>query len=170
MRTMFSELLYQNMEKDDRIYILMADLGYKTWERFEERFPNRTIRLGASEQLMLGIATGLALDGKIPVVHAITPFLICRPYEWIRNYVNHQNLPIKLAASGRDKDYLDSGFTHWGVDDMELLSPFKNITIMKPTDKLGLASSMHEFLYSKSPCYMNLTRIPYYTKIVEKGN
>lgn len=170
MRTLFSEIMYGNMEKDDRIYLLIADLGYKTWERFEEKFPDRTIRLGASEQLILGIAAGLALDGKIPVVHAISPFLICRPYEWIRNYMNHENLPIKLAASGRDKDYLDSGFTHWATDDEELLSPFENIVVLKPKDKNELYDSMDEFLYSPLPCYLNLKRIPYYAKIVEKGN
>jgi transketolase len=51
------------------------------------------------------------------VVYSITPFVLYRPFEWIRNYLDHEKIPVKLVGGGRDKDYGYLGFSHWAEED-----------------------------------------------------
>lgn len=114
------------------------------------------MNIGASEQVLVGVGVGLAEMGYIPICYSITPFLLYRPFEMIRNYVNHENIPVKLVGSGRDKDYSHDGFTHWAEDDIDIMKELKNIQLYKPaelTDEL-----FEEFITSKSPAYLNLSR------------
>jgi transketolase len=158
MRKRFTELLPQYIEKDKNIFFLTADLGFRLWDTIETNSPDNFIKMGASEQLMIGAAVGLAYDGKIPICYSISTFLINRPFEWIRNYVNYENLPVKLVGSGRDKDYPHDGKTHWADDDEQILSPFTNIKILKPQSEKELEYMFDEFIYSPYPIYLNLKR------------
>lgn len=158
MRKRFTELLAQQIEKDNNISLITADLGFKMWDSIERNNPSNYIQLGSSEQLMVGIAVGMAYSGKIPVCYSISTFLLNRPFEWIRNYVNYENLPIKLVGSGRDYDYAHDGWTHWPVDDEKVLTAFDNIKIYKPNSVEELESVFEEFITSKQPCYLNLKR------------
>lgn len=116
MRKDFAELVRQRMAGDERIWVLTGDLGFGVWDRVREEYPDRFINCGAAEQAMLDIACGLALEGKIPVVYSITPFLIYRPFETLRTYVAHEKIPTILAGAGRDKDYAHDGISHWAND------------------------------------------------------
>ena len=87
MRKTFSEQLYSEMKSNQDIFLIVGDVGYGVFDKFKEDFPDRFINPGASEQLMIGMASGLAMDGKIPVVYSITPFILYRPFEFIRNIV-----------------------------------------------------------------------------------
>ena len=158
MRKEFSQILHNEMGKDDRIYLLTGDLGYGLWDRIKIDFPDRFFNVGSSEQLMMGMAAGLASSGKIPVVYSITPFLLYRPLEFIRNYVDHEKLPVKLLGGGRDKDYGYLGFSHWAEDDKTIMKCFKNIKSFWPDSGKDLLSTSQEFLYSSDPCYLNLKR------------
>lgn len=100
MRKQFSQRLHEEMSINKDIFVLTGDLGYGLWDRIKIDYPNRFYNVGSSEQLMIGMASGLAMDGKIPVVYSITPFLLYRPFEFIRNYVNHEKLPVKLIGGG----------------------------------------------------------------------
>lgn len=158
MRKRFTDLLHSYIEKDRNIYLITADLGFKMWDGIGEMAPDNYIRMGSSEQLMLGAAVGLAYDGKIPVCYSISTFLINRPFEWLRNYVNYENLPVKLVGSGRDKDYSHDGKTHWADDDEQVLSALPNIKILKPNSEQELEEAFHDFIYSPTPIYLNLKR------------
>lgn len=114
------------------------------------------MNVGSSEQLMIGIAIGLAESGFIPVVYSITPFLLYRPFEMIRNYVNKENINVKLVGIGRDKDYFHDGFTHWGEDDLTIMKSFNNIKLYKPSKLTDIL--FEEFLCTSNPAYLNLTR------------
>ncbi|MDO8657799.1 MAG: hypothetical protein Q7K55_03600, partial [Candidatus Levybacteria bacterium] len=105
MRGWFAYDLYNHMAKNENIWIITGDLGYKLFDYIRRDFPERFINTGAAEQAMIGIAIGLALDGKIPFVYSITTFLLYRPFETIRNYINYEKIPVKLIGSGRNKDY-----------------------------------------------------------------
>ena len=110
----------------------------------------------SSEQLMVGTAVGLAMEGFIPLVYSITPFVLYRPFELLRNYLDHENIPVKLIGGGRDKDYGYLGFSHWAEEDIKVLSTLENIQLYKPkkpTNKL-----YKEFLYNEKPSYLNLKR------------
>ncbi|MAL09019.1 MAG: hypothetical protein CMF74_05060 [Maricaulis sp.] len=158
MRKQFSERLHQEMAKNKDLFLLTGDLGYGLWDRIRIDYPNRFYNVGSSEQLMMGMAAGLAMDGKIPIVYSITPFLLYRPFETIRNYVDHEQLPVKLIGGGRDKDYGYLGFSHWAEEDKQIMKVFKNIKTIHPKNIEIMNKNFNWILDKKTPVYMNLKR------------
>ncbi len=112
IRGWFAAALHEEMEKDDTIRLIVADLGWGMWDRVRDDFPDRFTNTGASEQLAVGIGVGMALSGLKPFVYSITTFLLFRAFEWHRNYINHENIPVRLVGSGMDDDYKHDGITH----------------------------------------------------------
>lgn len=143
------------MSINNDLVVVLGDVGYGVFDELRENYPERVINPGASEQLMLGLGVGLALEGKIPILYSITPFILFRPFEFIRNYLNHENIPVKLVGSGRDLDYGPAGFTHHSEDDT-IIDNFKNIVTFKPEN--FSKEIFNEFLYNKKPSYLNLKR------------
>ena len=156
MRRKFEEMLHSEMAINDKIVLITGDLGYGLWDRIKIDYPDRFYNPLAAEQLMVGMASGLAMDGYIPLVYSITPFVIYRPFELIRNYLEHEKIPVKLIGGGRDKEYGYLGFSHWAEEDIDILSCFKNIDLYKP-EKLTL-DMFREMIYKPNACYMNLKR------------
>jgi len=156
MRREFAKKLHNAMMKDDRIFLITADLGYGILDDIRKDFPNRAINIGSSEMLMVGIAVGLAQSGYIPICYSITPFLLYRPFELIRNYLNYERANVKLVGSGRNDDYSHDGISHWAYDDIEIMSSLKNIELYKPDD---ITDEIFElFVYNDKPSYINLRR------------
>lgn len=160
MRKQFAELLHQLMSLNENIVLLTGDLGYGLWDKIRIDYPDRFINVGSSEQLMLGMASGMAIDGKIPFVYSITPFLLYRPFEWIRNYLDHEKLPVKLVGGGRGKDYGYLGFSHWAEEDREVVGIFKEISMFSPEKDTELKDVLNDVLglSLSSPCYINLKK------------
>jgi transketolase len=156
MRRTFRDQLTIEMRENPKISLLVGDVGYGLFDDLRKEFPHRVINPGASEQLMIGMAVGMAMEEIIPVVYSITPFVLYRPFEFIRNYVNHENIPVKLVGSGRNDDYGVCGFSHYACEDMQVLSIFPNIKTFIPNTKDDV--NVKEFLYNSSPSYMNLSR------------
>ena len=158
MRKYFSTLLHEEMSLNDNIVLLTGDLGYGLWDKIRLDFCDRFYNVGSSEQLMMGAATGLAMEGKTPVVYSITPFLLYRPFELIRNYLDHECIPVKLVGGGRDKDYGYLGFSHWAEDDKRIMSVFKNIKTSHPQNDKELKKIFKKFINSNKSEYINLKR------------
>jgi transketolase len=158
MRRIFFQELYKNMDQNDKIISLTGDLGYGGFDKIISDFPDRFFNCQAAELSMMGVACGLALEGKIPVVYSIGTFLIYRPFEIIRTYINHENMPVKLISSGRDKDYEHDGISHW-MDDIKIyLDTFKNIKQYWPEKQEEIASILPEMLSNNRPCFLSLKR------------
>src|SRR3990167_3389303 len=157
-RRLFAYIIYKKMLVNKNIWVITGDLGYKMWDQIKKRFPERFLNVGASEQSMLDIAVGLALEGKIPVVYSITTFLLYRPFETIRNYINHEKIPVKLIGSGRDKDYAHDGISHWAEEDRKIIRIFKNIEAKWPTTIKEIPTLVNNMLASNKPWYINLKR------------
>lgn len=172
MRGWFAYELYRHMQKDKNIILIVGDLGYKVWDKVRDDFPDRFINTGAAEVAMMDIAVGLAMSGKIPVVYSITTFLLYRPFEVIRNYINREKWPVKLVGSGRNKDYAHDGFSHWSEDAKKLFEKnihlefcgyshggiFSNISPLWPETKEEIPDLMNEFLYNDKPYFLSLRR------------
>jgi transketolase len=125
-------------------------------DRIRDDYPDRFLNVGSCEQLMIGAAVGLSYSGYVPICYSITPFLLYRPFEMIRNYVDHEKLNIKLVGSGRDKDYDHDGFTHHAEDDLTVMRSLKNIRLYKPGN---LTREVFDtFVNSQYPSYLNLKR------------
>lgn len=158
MRPEFFKQLYEHMKKDKRIIALTGDLGYGGFTKIREDFPDRFINCGASEQLMMGIAVGLALEGKIPVVYSITTFLLRRPFETISLYIDHEEIPVKLIGSGRRLDYEHDGFSHHATDDHKIMGVFMKIQAWWPHRKEDIPALLDSVLYNPYPVYINLSK------------
>jgi len=158
MRNECIALLAAEMKGNENIVVTTADLGFGVLDIIKDTFPTRFHNVGAAEQLMIGVGIGLAESGKIPVCYSMSSFLLYRPFEFLRNYVNAECVPVKLIGSGRDKDYSHDGFTHWAHDDETVLQSLPNIKIYKPKSIEELESIWPEFINSPEPAYLNLTR------------
>ena len=156
MRRDFANKLHSAMKSDDRIFLITADLGYGILNDIRHDFPNRAINVGSSEMLMVGIEVGLAQSGFIPICYSITPFLLYRPFELIRNYMNYENAIIKLAGSGRDNDYSHDGISHWAGDDMDIMNSLNNIELYKQNELTN--EVFLDYIYNNKPSYINLSR------------
>lgn len=156
MRREFAKALFDEMAKDERIVVITADLGFGMWDKIEAEYEGRFYNVGAAEQLMVGMGAGMALAGKIPVCYSITSFAVFRPYEWIRNYMEHEGIPVKIVGGGQDKDYIHDGISHWAEDIKATTSHFKTTKVTIPTEfNIDL---LQNFLYSKSPEILILKR------------
>lgn len=158
MRGWFVYELFKRMKTNNNIYVLTGDLGYKMLDSLRYSYPNRVLNVGAAEQAMIGIGIGLSLEGKIPIIYSITTFLLYRPFETIRNYLNHESIPVKLIGGGRDKDYLDHGFCHWAEEDRQVMKIFKNIESRWPETLEEIPSLVDNMVKSDKPWYVNLRR------------
>lgn len=158
MRGYFAHAVYQAMQKDDRIWVVTGDLGYGMWDKIKADFPKRFLNVGAAEQSMVGVGVGLALGGKIPVLYSITTFLLYRPFETIRNYINNEKIPVKLIGSGRDRDYAHDGMSHWAEEDRRVMAILGNIKSVWPETKEEIPGLVEKMLADNSGWYINLRR------------
>ena len=151
-------LLLEEMARNPKVFTITADLGYGLLDHIQNAFPERYFNVGAAEQLMIGVGIGLAEEGKIPVCYSMSSFILYRPFEFLRNYVNAENIPVKLIGSGRDKDYSHDGLSHWAHDADQVLQVLPNIKVYKPADIEELENIFPEFLYNDKPAFLSLTR------------
>ena len=158
MRKTFAQELYKQMQVNDRIILLTGDLGFGMWDMIRDDFPNRFYNVGASEQSLLDISVGLALEGKIPFAYSITPFLIYRGFETLRTYIDHEKINVKLIGSGRDADYHIDGFSHDATDVKQFLDPLKNIEQYWPIDKKYIPALVDAIVNEDKPCFVSLKR------------
>ena len=159
MRGFFGYELYKAMAKDESIFLISADLGYGLFNEHRIAFPERFLNTGAAEASAVGIAVGLAESGKIPIFYSITNFALYRPFETIRNYIDHEQIPVKIIGGGRDKSYLHDGYSHWSEDAKMILdASFPNVTQYWPEEKEEMAEVVEEILYNGKPTFLSLKR------------
>lgn len=156
MRKQFADWLHEQMGRDPRLRLVTADIGYGLWNQIRLDYPHQFIDVGAAEQLQIGVGAGLALAGLKPVCYSITPFLLYRPFEWLRNLLHTDGIPVKLVGGGRDRDYGTLGATHWAEDDERILATLPNIRMFKPATADPLI--FREFLNHHGPAYLNLAK------------
>lgn len=158
MRPIFFQTLHELMKDNPDIYALTGDLGYGGFNFIERDYPNRFMNCGASEQAMLDIAVGLAYEGKIPFVYSITPFLLYRPFETLRTYIDHEKLNVKLIGSGRDDNYKHDGYSHDATDAKPILDTLENIKQYWPETVQEVKDMTREMASHSSPSFISLTR------------
>lgn len=157
-RGYFAYEFYKQLKKDHKIFLLVGDLGYGMWDQHFKDFPRQCFNVGAAEQTMMGMAVGLALEGKKPFVYSITTFLLYRPFEWLRLYLQHENIPVRLIASGRDKDYAHDGITHHSEDAKKILDTLPNIKQHWPDEKEEVTEILKNMINNDKPSFISLRR------------
>jgi transketolase len=127
MRDRFYRSAQAALEDDDRVAVVLAEIGVSQMPKHA-----RLYNVGIREQLMIGVAAGLALEGYRPVAHSYTPFLVERPYEQIKLDLGHNDLGAVLVSTGASYDASTSGRTHQAPADVALLSALAGWTIEVP--------------------------------------
>lgn len=158
MRKRFFELLYQEMQKNPDIWLVTGDLGYRQMDEIRQDFPERFVNVGAAETCGLDVCVGLSLSGKIPFWYSITTFAIYRPFEVIRTYIDHENIPVKIIGGGRNKDYEIDGFSHDASDDRLFMRQFDRFNCLWPRDNQELEQMFPNVVKIKEPFYVNVKR------------
>ena len=158
IRGYFAGALLEEMKKNENIVVLVGDLGYAMLDKIRDTFPDRFTNCGASEQAMMGIATGLALKGKIPFVYSITNFLISRPFETIKLYIDGEKVPVRLVGSGLGTDYKHDGASHDMTGIEKVLDLFPNIEKLYPTTKEEVPNIVRDMVQINKPWFIGVRR------------
>ena len=128
------EFLTEICEKDDKVILIVGDVGFSFMEAFKARFPKQFLNVGVMEQSMMGIAVGLANQGFKPYVYTMKNFIILRPYEQLRNDICYGNVDVKLLGVGGSEAYKFLGMSHnlYGSEEEDLLKNLPNLNIYIP--------------------------------------
>ncbi len=118
--------------EDERIVLLVCDMGFGVADKFRELFPNRIYNMGIMEQATVGIAAGMAMTGLIPIVYSIVNFLCFRALEQIRNDVVMQKLNVKFIGTGANNYFRFLGYTHCCDEDDKKIMQVINMRIFDP--------------------------------------
>ena len=132
MRERFARVTGELLDEDPGLAVVLADIGGAGFVRAKRRHPDRIINVGIREQLMISVASGLALAGMRPIAHSYTPFLVERPFEQVKLDLAHQGVGAVLVSIGASYDASDSGRTHQAPEDVALLSSLPDWTIHVP--------------------------------------
>ena len=159
MRNEFAAHLFGQMTVDKNTWLILGDVGYGIFDIHRAHYPERVINAGAAEHSMLCMAVGLAMEGKLVFAYTITPFLLWRGAEVIRNYIHHEEIPVKLIGSGRGRDYEKDGYSHCAIEDVDMMKTlFYNIKTYRPEKKEEIPAMFQEMATNNLPCYLNLKR------------
>ena len=156
MRYAFIQELTKLAAKNKNIILLTADLGFTVFEEFAKKFPKQFFNVGIAEPNMIGIASGLALSGKIVFAYSIASFASFRTYEHIRNDVCLHKAPVIIVGSGAGLSYADNGPTHLATQDLALMRGLPNMTVLAPADPIEAQWATREAARLKSPVYLRL--------------
>lgn len=158
MKKEFFDTIFTEMEKNQDIFFLTADLGWPRTDEAQKRFPDRFINCGASEQTMMDCAVGLVYDKKIPFTYTISPFYY-RAWETIRSYIDREKLAVKMVSVGRNDDYSrDHGYSHDATDIPKFIKIFKNVTSFYPSGVEEISQLVKEITYNNKPSFLNISR------------
>ena len=139
MRKTCLDVVYELAKQDERVVFIGSDLGAGTLDQFRDEMPDRFFMEGVSEQNLIGMAAGLALEGFIPYVNTIATFITRRCYEQLAVDLCLHNLPVKLIANGGGLVYAPLGPTHLAIEDMAILRALPRMTVLAPCDKEEMA-------------------------------
>lgn len=148
-------------EADPRIVAVVNDsVGSSKLNSFQKRFPDRLINVGIAEQLMVGVAAGLANGGRVPFVSAASCFLTSRSLEQVKADVAYANFNVKLVGQSSGVAYGELGATHHSIEDFAWLRPLTNLTVIAPADAWETAEAVKWAAAHEGPVYLRLSRMP----------
>lgn len=143
--------------QDERVVLLSADSGKSSgFGDFIKASPQRYFEFGIMEQQAVGVASGLATTGKIPVFCAIAPFVTARPFEMFRNDLGYMKQNAKIVGRNGGITYSDLGSTHHSLDDYALMKMIPGVVIIDPQDPNEIRSAVKAMIDYVGPVYMRI--------------
>lgn len=158
MRDAFFDALYPFFKKDRNAVLVTADNGAPSLDKFSENLPGQFLNVGIAEQQMVGLAAGLALEGKKVYTYAIAPFVTLRCIEQNKLDMCAMNLPIVNLGVGAGYAYDIMGPSHHTVEDISVMRVFPNLEIYSPSDSITAAALAELSFKNPSPQYIRFDR------------
>jgi len=156
MRKTFIKSLVALAAKDERVILITPDIGYSVLEEFQNAYPNRFFNVGIAEQNAISIAAGMALEGMIPYVYTINPFVCMRPFEQIRVDVAYMKTNVRIVGVGAGFSYGAAGATHHSIEDIAIMRVLPGMTVVCPGDPWEVEQAMNESLDYEGPIFFRL--------------
>jgi len=158
-RREFIDTLITLAEKDDKIVLIIPDVGFNYIEEFQKKFPDRFFNFGVTEQSTMIIAAGLALSGFKPYVYSMINFVTFRPYEMVRNAVCLHNANVKIVGVKGSEKYKFLGFSHNLVTENEEIKALEHLPNLKSfiaDNPEEVKRVILETYKMNSPCYIRI--------------
>lgn len=156
MRNAFKEEITELGREDERVVLLMGDIGNRMFDKYQELQSERFFNCGVAEANMVSVAAGLASTGLRPVCYTITPFMTARCYEQIRIDVCYHDQPVVIVGTGAGLSYASLGATHHSWDDIALMRVLPGMRVFCPGDAMEVRSCLRLALSQDQPAYMRI--------------
>ncbi|MFC1947030.1 transketolase family protein [Chloroflexota bacterium] len=155
-RSIIGDTLHELGEKHDNVWALTADTG--GWiGAFRKDFPDRFVDVGIAEPNLAGIAAGLALEGNIPFIAGMIPFMTMRACEQNRTDIAYQDLPVRLIGTGGGLSS-GGGSTHNAMEDIAIMKSMVNMTVLSIGDPNMIRDIMYLSIDYPHPIYIRLAQ------------
>lgn len=159
-RDIFGKTLVELGETNERLFVLNADVSAATkTDKFGEKFSDRFINVGISEQNMAGVAAGLARAGFIPVMSTFACFAPGRCYDQIRQSIAYSNLNVKIASTHPGLSVGMDGAIHQSLDDIGMMRMLPNFTVLAPSDQIQTRKAVMKAVEHEGPVYLRIGRM-----------
>lgn len=158
MRNTFISQLTESAKNNDKIVLIVGDLGYSVVEQFEQNFPRRFYNAGISEQNMASMAAGLSSEGYHVFIYSIANFPTFRCAEQLRNDVGYHKLPVTVVTVGGGLSYGNLGYSHHAIQDLGLIRSFPEFTIASPGDPIETRMCLDYLINNPGPSYLRLKK------------
>lgn len=160
MRNSFINTMIDCARKDDKVVLLMAEVGFSVVEPFEKEFPDRFYNTGIAEQNLVLTAAGMAASGMKPVAYSMSAFLASRAFEQIKVSVCYQDLPVILLSNGTGLSYGEMGSTHHAIEESAIMRSLPNLTVEFPADGAELRDILQYAFSARKPFYISFPKLP----------
>ena len=158
MRKTALECVHKLAQHDKRVLFIGSDLGHGVLEKMKNELPDQFFMEGVSEQYIIGMAAGLAMEGFIPYVNTIATFLTRRCYEQVAVDLCMHDLPVRLIANGGGGVYAPLGPTHLAIEDIAIMRALPNMAVVAPCDADEMNRLMMSTLEWPHPIYIRLAK------------
>ena len=132
MRAELAKLCIETVKTDVKSVVMVGDISHFLLRETEQLAPDRFYNIGICEQSMIGMASGMAIEGMRPIVHTIAPFLVERAHEQIKVDLGYQHTEVTIVTVGGTYDYSDLGCTHHCYNDIALMKSIPNMEVYEP--------------------------------------
>ncbi len=158
MRDAFIRVLGELAKNDSRIMLVTGDLGFKVFDEYALNYPRQFLNAGVAEQNMMGLATGLALEGRIVFVYSIANFPILRCLEQVRNDACYHQANVKIVSIGGGFSYGALGISHHATEDLSIMRALPEISVMAPGDLWETEEATKAMVDIPGTCYFRLDK------------
>lgn len=158
MRDHFINRLSALALEDSRIMLITGDLGFGVFDEYRKHFPKQFINAGVAEQNMTGLATGLALEGRIVFTYSIGNFSTLRCLEQIRNDACYHEANVKVVSIGGGFSYGALGISHHATEDLAIMRSLPDITVVSPCGFWETKKATEALVNTPGTCYLRLDK------------